>query len=100
MSNKMNILLQQTSANQPWDKSTMVTPLDGALIIHTQSTLDFEVIQQAARKIAAMGIKLPRLSGEGWCVESQFHFYQGFRSPFHQDGFEFAFLIEVDSHLL
>ncbi len=100
MSNKMNILLQQTSANQPWDKSTMVTPLDGALIIHTQSTLDFEVIQQAARKIAAMGIKLPRLSGEGWCVESQFHFYQGFRSPLHQDGIEFADLNEEDSHLL
>lgn len=100
MTKKMNILLLNNVAAQPFDESTLITPTADALVIHTQTENRFEAIQQGARKIATMGIKQPRLSGEGWCVESQFHFYQGFYSPLHQGGIEYAPLEEEDSQLL
>ncbi len=102
MSKKMNILLQNNVATLPFEDSTLVTPGKDALVIHLNNKTEsrFDNIQQGARKIATLGIKQPRLSGEGWCVESQFHFYQGFYSPLHADGIEYAPLDEEDSQLL
>lgn len=100
MSQSMNIQLTSEKAQSPWDEKTRVTPHDNGLIIHVDENDRLTSIQNGARKIATMGVKQPRLSGDGWCWESQFSFYQGYNSPKQEHSIQYAPMSEHDDKKL
>jgi len=89
MSQAMQILLSEQKASSLWGESSSLSALAESITIH-QDDEGLMGIQSAARKIAGLGVKNVQLSGEGWTLEHQWHFHQGFVSPKHPDGIQYA----------
>ena len=58
--------------------------------MHLSEDETLKNVQKAGRAIANQGVKAVQLSGDTWCTESQWAFYQGFVSPKVLDGVSFV----------
>jgi PepB aminopeptidase len=90
MSEKFVVELSEQAAPSHWgDNAALSFNAQGALI-HLSEQETLKGVQKAARTIANQGVKSVVLSGDTWCTESQWAFYQGFVSPKILDGVEFV----------
>ncbi len=99
MSHPMHILLSAKKIPQVWGESSALSATSESITIHAQKN-EFDTIQSAARSIASGGIRQVKLIGEGWEVEQQWHFHQGFVSPKHPGGIEYAAMSKTDRDFL
>ncbi|TMO60058.1 aminopeptidase PepB [Pseudoalteromonas aurantia] len=81
MSDKFIVRLSEQAAASHWGQGTGLSFSEDGATIHLQENETLKNIQKAARSIAQQGIKSVSLSGDTWCTESQWAFYQGFVSP-------------------
>lgn len=90
MSDKFIVRLSEQAAASHWGQGTGLSFSEDGATIHLQENETLKNIQKAARSIAQQGIKSVSLSGDTWCTESQWAFYQGFVSPKQLAGVTFV----------
>ncbi|TMO68493.1 aminopeptidase PepB [Pseudoalteromonas aurantia] len=90
MSDKFTVRLSEQAAASHWGQGTGLSFSEDGATIHLQENETLKNIQKAARSIAQQGIKSVSLSGDTWCTESQWAFYQGFVSPKQLAGVTFV----------
>ncbi len=100
MSHSIFIQLSHEKAEQSWGDSSVLSGHENGLCVHVDGKEPLLRAQQGGRAVASMGIKDCQLSGAGWDLESQWHFYQGFWSHKNQNGVCFAELDGEHQRLL
>ncbi|SPY33624.1 peptidase B [Pasteurella canis] len=88
----MQISLSTQAANEVWGKNALLSFNDDQAIIHVPLNIDRTLVQKAARKLRAQGIKDVELVGENWDLESCWAFYQGFYTAKQDYALEFPHL--------
>ncbi len=99
MPQAMQILLSDQAASSVWGESAKISSSANSITIHTADE-GLMGIQTAGRSISEMGVRLVALTGDGWTLENQWHFHQGFVSPKHPEGIEYAPLDESETAIL
>lgn len=89
MTDVLQITLQQQPAGTQWGKAPF-TPAAQGFQIHISGKEDVRAVQKAARSLEAMGLSQVQLAGEGWTVELQWAFYQGFSTAKKHSGVSFC----------
>ena len=90
MSDLFYVELSQDAPAAHWGENTTVSFNENGAIVHLQQDETLKHVQKAGRQLAGQGIKQVTLTGETWCTESQWAFYQGFVSAKNLDGVCFA----------
>ena len=81
MTDTMNVRITDQSAAPMWGSNAILSSDSDGFIVHAGNDNALTRVQRAARKIESQGISHVQLQGEGWCVESQWAFAQGFATP-------------------
>lgn len=81
MTDTMNIRITDQSAAPMWGSNAILSSDSDGFIVHAGDDNQLTRVQRAARKIESQGISNVQLQGDGWCVESQWAFAQGFATP-------------------
>ena len=89
MTDILQITLQQQPADVQWGKAPF-TPAANGFQIHISGKDDARAVQKAARSLDAMGLSQVQLTGEGWTVQLQWAFYQGFCTAKKHSGVSFC----------
>lgn len=89
MTDVLQITLQQQPAGTQWGKAPF-TPSAQGFQIHISGKDDARAVQKAARSLEAMGLSQVQLAGEGWTLELQWAFYQGFCTAKKHSGVSFC----------
>lgn len=79
MTESMKVRITTTPANEMWGNNAVLSSDSEGFIVHLGD--DVASVQRAARKIESQGIQTVSLVGEGWDVESQWAFVEGFTTP-------------------
>ncbi|WP_086982300.1 aminopeptidase PepB [Vibrio aphrogenes] len=79
MSTSMSVTISREAAQSQWGENALLSFSTEGAIIHLSSPSS-DIVQRAARKLDAQGIKSVELNGEGWDLELIWSFIQGFRS--------------------
>lgn len=97
MSANFLVTLSNQGAAPLWGQNANLSFNEQGATIHLSEEDTLKNIQKAARSIAAQGIADVYLSGDAWCTESQWAFYQGFVSAKNLNGVHFAETEQTDS---
>ena len=89
MADMVQIQLQQQGAEGKWGKA-LVTPVAAGFQIHLNGTAHARLVQKAARSLDGFGLNQVQLAGDGWTMELQWAFYQGFCSAKKHSGVQFC----------
>lgn len=81
MTEIIQVKLSQLPAAKKWGENAVLTSDNDGFVIHLNSEQPLVQIQKSARKIEAQGISKVQLQGEGWQLEYQWAFAQGFTTP-------------------
>ncbi|PWC18774.1 aminopeptidase PepB [Brenneria corticis] len=92
----MLISLSTQPADARWGEKAQLSANDRGFTIHLNGKSPLAIIQRAARKIDGQGIRHVKLAGEGWDLESNWAFWQGYRGPKGQRVVEWSALDEAD----
>ncbi|MBJ7223869.1 MULTISPECIES: aminopeptidase PepB [unclassified Brenneria] len=95
-SEAMLISLSDQPADARWGEKAPLSVNDRGMTIHLNGNARLATIQRAARKIDGQGIKQVKLAGDGWDLESNWAFWQGFRGPKGQRTVDWSELNEAD----
>ncbi|RZF77777.1 aminopeptidase PepB [Pseudoalteromonas sp. CO325X] len=90
MSQQFLVHLSEQAAPSHWGESASVSFNEQGATVHLSEDETLKNVQKAGRAIANQGVKAVQLSGDTWCTESQWAFYQGFVSPKVLDGVSFV----------
>lgn len=90
MSQQFLVHLSEQAAPSHWGESASVSFNEQGATVHLSEDETLKNVQKAGRAIANQGVKAVQLSGDTWCTESQWAFYQGFVSPKALDGVSFV----------
>ncbi|MBQ4813641.1 aminopeptidase PepB [Pseudoalteromonas luteoviolacea] len=90
MSEKFIVRLSEQAPAAHWGSNASLSFDEQGATIHLVEQETLKHIQKAARSLAQQGIPAVELSGEAWCTESQWAFYQGFVSPKQLDPVTFV----------
>ena len=95
--------ISKQAAPAPYSSSSIVSFKEQGAIIHLQTTLQFPVrsLQQASRKIAALGMTDIKFDGE-WSLEQQQIFIQSFCGSTFDGHFDWAdpdHKVELENYL-
>ncbi len=90
MSQQFLVQLSEQAAPGHWGEAANLSFNEQGAIVHLSETDTLVNVQKAGRAIANQGVKAVTLTGDAWCTESQWAFYQGFVSPKVLDGVEFV----------
>ena len=90
MSQQFLVQLSEQAAPGHWGEAANLSFNEQGAIVHLSETDTLVNVQKAGRAVANQGIKAVTLTGDAWCTESQWAFYQGFVSPKVLDGVEFV----------
>ncbi len=74
------VTLSEAPANAPWSEDAVLSFDATGATVHLQQADTLKSVQRAARLLAGQGVKAVSLTGETWCTETQWAFYQGFVS--------------------
>ncbi|WP_333606588.1 aminopeptidase PepB [Arsukibacterium sp.] len=85
----IQISLSFEPAATQWGKQALISPFAAGYQIHLSGT-DYRQMQKAARSLDGLGLQQVQLSGEGWNLELQWAFYQGFCSAKKAGGVHFT----------
>ncbi|QSX33077.1 aminopeptidase PepB [Shewanella avicenniae] len=77
MNELLNVVLSNEAAPAYWGKAD-VSFDEQTATIHLKSAMPLRQIQMAARKLRSQGIAAVALTGDGWDIDRQWSFYQGF----------------------
>jgi PepB aminopeptidase len=89
MTDVVQIKLQQANADTKWGKA-LLTPVAEGFQIHLDGKDAQRTVQKAARSLESLGLNQVQLNGEGWTLQLQWAFYQGFCSAKKQAGVQFC----------
>ena len=80
MSKTASIFLTHQSPSQTWQQDNPIQIVNDDIFIQVKAddVYQLRAIQKAARKIEQLGVGVAKLSGEHWCLASQWAFAQGF----------------------
>ncbi|EKN5124128.1 aminopeptidase PepB [Yersinia enterocolitica] len=90
----MQVSLSNNPADARWGEKALLSTDAEGITIHLTGNGKLGAIQRAARKIDGQGIKHVKLAGDGWGLEQNWAFWQGFRGPKGQRSVEWAELPE------
>ncbi|MEM0514086.1 aminopeptidase PepB [Pseudoalteromonas sp. YIC-827] len=90
MSQQFLVQLSEQAAPGHWGEAANLSFNEQGAIVHLSETDTLVNVQKAGRAVANQGVKAVTLTGDTWCTESQWAFYQGFVSPKVLDGVEFV----------
>ncbi|MCG7543563.1 aminopeptidase PepB [Pseudoalteromonas sp. MM17-2] len=90
MSQQFLVHLSEQAAPSHWGEYASVSFNEQGATVHLSEDETLKNVQKAGRAIANQGVKAVQLSGDTWCTESQWAFYQGFVSPKVLDGVSFV----------
>ncbi|EKN3594743.1 aminopeptidase PepB [Yersinia enterocolitica] len=94
MTEIMQVSLSNNPADARWGEKALLSTDGEGITIHLTGNGKLGAIQRAARKIDGQGIKHVKLAGDGWGLEQNWAFWQGFRGPKGQRSVEWAELPE------
>ncbi|EPB4256225.1 aminopeptidase PepB [Yersinia enterocolitica] len=94
MTEIMQVSLSNNPADARWGEKALLSTDAEGIMIHLTGNGKLGAIQRAARKIDGQGIKHVKLAGDGWGLEQNWAFWQGFRGPKGQRSVEWAELPE------
>lgn len=77
----MTVLLTNQRADEQWGKDALLSYSSQTITIHYRDENKLSTIQKAARKIESQGIYNLKLDGSNWDLETNWHFWLGFRHP-------------------
>ena len=80
MSEVISIHLSQNEPPEEWGSHCLFTADGNNITIYTDGEDDLTKIQKTGRQLCKQKISIPRLSGEGWDIDKQWAFAQGFYS--------------------
>ncbi|MGL5758302.1 aminopeptidase PepB [Plesiomonas sp.] len=80
MSDVMSVFLSYEPAARCWGEKALISISDHGVNIHLSGDQQYEVVQRAARKLDAQGIRSVALQGDNWSSEYCWAFHQGFRA--------------------
>lgn len=92
----MKITLTTQGADARWGEKALYSINNDGITLHLTGKDDTGLIQRAARKIDAMGIKHVALSGEGWNADRSWAFWAGYKGPKGTRNVEWPTLSESD----
>ncbi|MFC3396413.1 aminopeptidase PepB [Brenneria rubrifaciens] len=95
-SEAMLISLSSQPADARWGEKAPLSVNENGFTIHLNGNSPQTVIQRAARKIDAQGVKHVKLAGVGWDLENCWAFWQGYRAPKGKRTVEWAELNSAD----
>ncbi|RLM26354.1 aminopeptidase PepB [Brenneria alni] len=95
-SEAMLISLSNQPADARWGENALLSANEQGFTIHLNGKFPLAIIQRAARKLDGQGIRHVKLAGEGWDLESNWTFWQGFRGPKGQRKVEWSELKQAD----
>lgn len=75
----MTIMLSAQEADARWGNKAILSHSDQGITIHLEGKNNLNTIQQAARKIDALGVHHVALDGDLWDLEMTWSFWQGYR---------------------
>lgn len=82
MSDKMTVILSTEPAAAHWGNNAILSFDNDKAVIHAiQPETKLDVVQQAARKLDAQGVRHIEVEGSDWSLETVWAFYQGLRGP-------------------
>ncbi|WP_350627782.1 MULTISPECIES: aminopeptidase PepB [unclassified Pseudoalteromonas] len=90
MSEKFVVQLSEQSAPSHWGENASLSYNEHGATVHLSEQETLKNVQKAARTIATQGVKAVELTGDTWCTESQWAFYQGFVTPKSLNGVTFV----------
>ena len=90
MSEKFVVQLSEQSAPSHWGENASLSFNEHGATVHLSEQETLKNVQKAARTIAIQGVKAVELTGDTWCTESQWAFYQGFVTPKSLNGVTFV----------
>lgn len=93
MSEPMSVFISYEPAQPQWGEGATLSFFDNGALVHLIHGSSLTVIQRAARKLDAQGIRSISLRGQGWDLEAIWAFYQGYRNPKKHNHLEW---IELD----
>lgn len=90
MTQLLQITLTSTAADERFGKNPALTPTSEGYQIHQPATDELRAIQKAGRTLDGLGLQQVQLAGEGWSIDKQWAFYQGFCSAKKLGGVSWA----------
>ena len=90
MSEKFVVQLSEQAAASHWGENASLSYNEHGATVHLSEQETLKNVQKAARTIATQGVKAVELTGDTWCTESQWAFYQGFVTPKSLNGVTFV----------
>lgn len=78
MSELLQIQLSNVAADARFGKNPLLTPTATGYQIHQNATDALRQIQRAGRSLDGLSVQTVQLAGEGWTLDKQWAFYQGF----------------------
>jgi len=108
MTTSFNVLLSAEPIASVWGENNNLSFNESGAAIHlnditgsgiTNSSVNMQMVQKAARSIASMNLTCIKLIGE-WSLEAQWHFWQGAFSPKSKLTIEFAELPDDQQSIL
>ncbi|MBI2381458.1 MAG: aminopeptidase PepB [Gammaproteobacteria bacterium] len=99
MATSVSVQLSMQAADEAWGKNPVLSAAGEGFRVHAgdKAAERLRRIQQAGRRLGALGLPSVALAGEGWDLEAQWALYQGFTSAKNLDGVAFAPLPEAES---
>lgn len=92
----MPVYVSSQAASAVWGEKALLSSSEEGMTIHLSEGCHLGMVQKAARKIDAQGIKQVKLAGEGWTLELCWRFWQGFKNPKGHKDIEWPHLSEDD----
>lgn len=80
MSQAIQLTFTTQAADARWGKNVLLTPTATGYQLHITSSDTLRLVQKAGRHLDSLGLLHVEFVGEGWNVETQWAFYQGFCS--------------------
>lgn len=90
MAEMMKVKLTSQAAQAQWGENAILSADNDGFVIHIGNDNPLDNIQRAARRIEGQGITGVRLADDGWLLEYQWVFVQGFTSAQNHNNVRWA----------
>lgn len=90
MTQAMKVTITTESAPAQWGENAILSSSEQGFVVHASGDSALNTIQRAARRIESQGIESVELCGDGWQLENQWAFVQGFTMPQKMNNVQWA----------
>lgn len=100
MKSTMTVFLSDQAAPSQWGKDALISFSEQGVTIHYHKHHQLGAVQRAGRQIDAQGIKHVKLVGDNWDLETNWHFYLGYRNAKKNNKISWSKLNKQDKQTL